>query len=164
MMKSDSEAVEGMPLRLIITMVVLAITIPLIFGSLRAYDRARTEQQLASEIDEFTIMAQLVYISGPGNSAVIEFNCPSGSFTTVESVKFGDVPGGNFSSVIRYTVRGSPEVNMVVKSPNMPMMSADDCTFEIPSGNYEILVECESGSLDLNGDGYSDTFVRLSLA
>jgi hypothetical protein len=162
---SNNKAIEGLPLTMIVVMVVLAITIPLIIGSLRAYDRGRVEQEMASEIDRFISMVQLVYMSGPGNSVVIEFNAASGSMTSIDYVKFGDDPGGNMASVIRYTVQGRAEVMALLESPNVPMMSSDNTTFQISSGDYRILAECVSGNIDLNGDGFSaDTYVLLSLA
>jgi len=160
----DNKAIEGLPLTMIVVMVVLAITIPLIIGSLRAYDRGRVEQELASEIDRFISMVQLVYTSGPGNSAVIEFNAASGSMTHIDSVIFGDEPGGSMASIIRYTITGRVEVMTLLESPNVPMMSSSNTSFEISSGNYKIMAECVFGNLDLNGDGLSpDTFIRLAL-
>ena len=160
----NNKAIEGLPLTMIVVMVVLAITIPLIIGSLRAYDRGRVEQEIASEIDQFISMVQLVYTSGPGNSAVIDFNAASGSMTHIECVKFGDEPGGSMASVIRYTIQGRPEVMVLLESPNVPMMSSGNTSFQISSGSYSIMAECIVGSFDLNGDGISnDTFIHLEI-
>ena len=160
----NNKAIEGLPLTMIVVMVVLAITVPLIIGSLRAYDRGRVEQEIASEIDRFISLVQLVYTSGPGNSAIIEFNAASGSMAHIDYVIFGDDLGGNMASVIRYTIQGRAEVMTILESPNVPMMSSDNSTFQISSGNYRILAECVSSSFDLNGDGlYADTYVRLDL-
>lgn len=161
---ADCHAVEGLPLNMIIVMTVLAITVPLIFGSLQAYDRGRIEASLASEIDNFIAMAQLIYVSGPGNSALIEFSAAGGSFSGIDSVTFGDAAGGNMASVIRYVVHNSPEQLILLSSPNVPMMSEELGAFEIQSGSYIILAECVSWSADLNGDGIgNDVFIRLSL-
>lgn len=161
----NNNAIEGLPLTMIVVMVVLAITIPLIIGSLRAYDRGRVEQEIASEIGRFISMVQLVYTSGPGNSVVIDFNAPSGSMTHIDCVKFGDEPGGNMSSVIRYMIHGRAEVMVLLESPNVPMISQNNTAFHISSGGYRIMAECISGNLDLNDDGLSsDTYVRLTPA
>jgi hypothetical protein len=160
----NNKAIEGLPLTMIVVMIVLAITIPLIIGSLRAYDRGRVEQELQSEIDRFISVVQLVYTSGPGNSVVIEFNAASGSMTSVDSVKFGDDPGGSMASIIRHTIQGQAEIMTLLESPNVPMMSSGNTSFQISSGSYRIMAECVSGSLDLNGDGLCvDTYVLLSL-
>jgi len=162
---ANTHAVEGMPLQLIIVAVVLAITIPLMFGALRTYDKSKVEQELNSEIDNFIGMAKLAYTSGPGNSAIVEFRAAKGTFTSIDYVRFGAEPDNNFSSVIQYKLNNRPEVLIVVESPNVPMMSLDNSTFEIQPGEYKIMIECRSSQSDLNGDGLSpDNFIQLSLS
>lgn len=161
----DCQAVEGLPLTMIIVMVILAITIPLIFGSLRTYDRERTEAALISEIDSFITAVQLIYVSGPGNGAVIEFEAKDGSFSGIDTVTFGDSAGGSMASVVRYILSDGPERMVLLSSPNVPMMSEEHTSFEIMSGSYDLLAECVSGIEDLNGDGIrGDIFIRLTLA
>ena len=142
--RNDYGAVEGMPLTLLITLVVLAITVPLIFGSLRTYDRARVEASLISEIDHFTSVVQLIYMSGPGNSAVIDFAAVPGSMTGVDYVAFGDESGGVMASVIRYRIQNRPENIVLISSPNVPMLSRDGMEFNISSGSHRIRAECFS--------------------
>lgn len=165
MLVLDPRGVEGFPLKLMITAVVLAITVPMMFGALRTYDRARVEQDLQAEIDEFVSTAQLVYLSGPGNSAVVEFGAPKGAFTALDYVRFGDAPGGQMASVIRYKIGGSTETLTVIQSPNVPMMSPANETLEIMSGNCRIIVQCLNAQADLNGDGLlPDNYVMVSLS
>ena len=98
-LQNSHASVEGLPLQLIITAIVLAITIPLMFGALQSYDKSKVENEIQSEINEFISAVQMVYVSGPGNRAIVEFNAPDGAFTPIDYVKFGDEPGGNYSSV-----------------------------------------------------------------
>jgi hypothetical protein len=162
--RHDTDAVEGLPLRLIIAMVILAITVPATLGSFRAYDRNRVETCLLSEIDALSSAVKTVYISGPGNSAAIEFNPVSGSMTDVESVTFGDIPGGDMASAIRYRLQGRAECIVPVVSPNVPMSGADGAPLRLTSGNYVIMAECMNSGTDLNADGYGpDAFVCLSI-
>ena len=158
---SDRNAVEGLPLTMIIVMIVLAITIPMIFGSLRAYDRGRVEAAMTSEINDFASMVQLIFISGPGNSAIIDFDAASGSMTGIDYVAFGDEPGAGLASTIRYKLQGQEEFIMLISSPNVPMMSNESEEFRLSSGNYRILAECMTGYLDSNDT--KSTYVRLSI-
>ena len=160
----DCRGIEGVPIKLLIVAIVLAITVPLIFSALRGFDRARVEQDLEAELEEFVSMVQVIYTSGPGNSVTIEFDIPGGAFTRVETVSFGDVPGGSMSSVIRYRLQGRAESWMVLENPNVPMTGLDNVPLEVASGHYEILAECLVADQDLNDDGMvPDTFVRLTL-
>lgn len=148
---------------MIIAMVVLAITVPIVFGTLKAYDRGRVETSLISEIDSFISQVQLIYTSGPGNSAVIAFDASDSSFTRISNVTFGSPPGGSMASVIRYTISGQAEQMVQLLSPSVPMMSPGNETFVISSGTHDIWAECISGTADLNGDGIgNDTYIRLS--
>ena len=161
---ADIRAVEGLPLKLIITAIVLAITIPMMFGALRAYDRSKVELELSAEIDRFVSGVQLVYSSGPGNSMMLDFSAAKGTFTNLDYVRFGDVPGGNYSSVIRYRISGMQEVLAVIQSPNVPMMSSDNSVLEIMPGDYHIMAECVVSQQDLNGDGLGpDNYICLTL-
>jgi hypothetical protein len=146
-------------------MIVLAITVPLVFGSLTAYDRARVEESLVAEIGEFIATVQLVYTSGPGNSAVIDFDVASGGFTSIDYVLFGDSPSGTMASAVRYAVQGEPESVIVASFPNVPMTSQEGEALQINSGEYKIMAECKASQEDLNVDGYSpDAIISLSLA
>ena len=163
--QNSHASVEGLPLQLIITAVVLAITIPLMFGALHTYDKSKVENEIRSEISEIIATIQMIYVSGPGNRAIVEFNANNGAFTSIDNVKFGDEPGGNYSSVIRYTINGMQEVPTVLKSPNVPMISIDGSAFILMSGQYEIIVECLTHESDLNDDGLApDNFIQLSLS
>jgi len=161
-LRGDRRAVEGLPLTMIIVMVVLAITIPLIFGSLRAYDRGRMEAELVSEMNGFASMAQLIYTSGPGNSALIEFMAEPGSIAGINYVIFGDVPGGGLASTIRYKIQGIDEQMMLISSPLVPMMSNQSAGLQISSGAYKILAECVAGYYNPD-DPSQQTYVRLSI-
>jgi hypothetical protein len=141
-MRRNRDAVEGLPMTLMVTMIILAITLPMIFGALRSYDRARVESSLISEIEGFMGVVQQLYVSGPGNSARIEFNAMSGSMTGVEYVILGDEPGGSMASVIRYKLQNAPEKAMAISSPNVPLGSWADSAFSIQSGKYFIRAEC----------------------
>ena len=164
-LRNNHGSVEGLPLQLIIVAVVLAITVPLMFGALRTYDKSKVENELHSEINEFISAAQLVFVSGPGNRMMVKFHAADGAFTSLDYVKFGDGPGSNYSSVIRYKIGGMQEVPVVLKNPNVPMMSIEDNEFILMPGQYEIIVECFASEIDLNDDGLApDNYVLLSLS
>lgn len=156
--------IEGVPLKLMIVAIILAITVPLIFSSLRAYDFSRVEQELIAELDEFVATVRMIYTSGPGNSALIMFDVPEGSFAKVECVRMGDALGGTMSSVVGHQLRGRQEVLRLIENPNVPLTSSDNDTLELLMGHHEIRAECELSSIDLNDDGiFPDAYVRLTI-
>jgi hypothetical protein len=160
----DGEAIEGMPLKLMIIALVMAITVPLIFAALRSFDASRVENELVAEINDFIATVQTIYTSGPGNSAVIDFEATGGSFADVEKVIFGDALGGQMRSVVRYQLRNGMETPIVAESPNVPMSTENNTALEIGAGNYQIKAECNVASVDINGDGIArDLCVFLSI-
>ena len=138
----DAGAVEGLPLNLMVTMIVLAITVPLVFGSFRTYDRDRTEAGLVSGIGDVIAAVQFVYTSGPGNSAAVDFKATPGSMTGIDYIIFGDEPGGDMVSAIRYKIQGRAESVVLVASPNVPMSTAGGTGLNISAGAYRIVAEC----------------------
>ncbi len=138
----DSLGVEGLPVTLMVTMVVLAITIPMIFGSFRAYDRGRVESTLVAEIGDLSSTVQHLYISGPGNSALVEFNALRGSLTGIEYIIIGDEPAAANASIIRFKLQGRPEAAVGISSPSVPITSADNSSFSFASGTFLIKAEC----------------------
>jgi len=164
MLQDDLSAVEGMPLRMMAVMVVLAISIPLVIGSFRAYDTGRAEASVSSEIRNLISAVQNIYASGEGNSMSLGFMTGGGSLARVDSVTFGDVLGGELSSTIRYRLHGRTERIVVVESPNVPITGPGGMPLGVGQGSYRILAECLRSDTDLNSDGLSpDTYVRLSL-
>ena len=163
--KDSASSIEGLPLQLIITAVVLAITVPIMFGGLNSYDQSKLETELMGEIQGFISDVQQIYLAGPGNSATMNFVVPNGALNSADYVIFGDGPQGNYSSVIRYRISGESEVPVVVASPNVPMMSEENAGLEVIPGTYSIIISCQSADADLNDDGFSpDNFVQLSLS
>ena len=161
----DIEGVEGMPMTLLIVMVVLAITVPLIFGSFSVYDRQRVEQSMISELEGLIANIQLLYLAGPGNSALLSLEAENGMLTSVQRVTLGDVPGGALSSTARYVLGNRPEVMLPISSPSVPVMSADEVAFEAGPGTTMIKAECTMSPHDLDGDGvFSDLCVLLSIS
>jgi len=159
------DGLEGLPLQLIITAIILAITVPMMFGALRNYDRSMTRQNLVEEIDDFAAGVQNLFMMGPGNSQTFEFTASGSAFCRPEQIMFGDNPTGEFQSVIRFRISGMAEEYRVIQSPNVPMMNIENETLEILSGTHMIIAECRTSQLDLNGDGHMpDNYMLLSVS
>ncbi len=164
-MIEDTGSVEGLPLQLIITAIVLAITVPMMFGALRTYDITRTATEMDKLVEDIASRAQLVFVSGPGNSILLEISVPTPSFGNIEYLRLGDNPGGNFSSTIRYRMSSGGEVIHVIESPNVPVVSPSETFLDIMPGKYELMLKCITWPGDLNNDGLSpDTVVQASVS
>ena len=90
----------------------------------------------------------------------MEFDVPSGPFSDVEYVLVGDMPGGNFTSTVRYRISGAQETILAIKNPNVRVTSSSNASLELVPGDYDLSIMCMESNADLDGDGLvPDTIV-----
>jgi hypothetical protein len=157
------EGVEGIPLKLIIVMVIMAITIPAAFKGLESYDRFQTENNLRSELDFLSANIKQVYLNGLGNAQDVDVNFQDGMMAKVEEIKIGDSIDGKWST-IRYKLNHKNTVIMLVKNPNIPIgyVNHDEITpLSLGEGRHTIHLECKEG-FDFDSDGAFDMYVEVS--
>jgi hypothetical protein len=155
--------VEGIPLKLIIVMVIMAITIPAALKGLEGYDRFQTENNLRSELDFLSANIKQVYLHGLGNALDVEVDFKDGMMVKVEEIKIGDSKDGIWSA-IRYKLSYKNMEILLLKNPNIPMgyeKRGEFLPLELGAGKYTIHLECKEGP-DFDKDGTEDLFVEVS--
>jgi len=160
----NEEGVEGIPFKLIIIVLIMALSIPLIFGGLENYDRTQTENDFRNELEFLITRAKQVYFGGTGNADNVEVNFRNSLFTRIEYIEIGDGPEGIWSS-IRYKLNHKGVETIVIEHPNIPLAYNDNGNFkslEIGSGRFTIHLECRDDK-DFTDDGYNDLYVEVSL-
>lgn len=161
--KKDQRGVEGIPLKLIIIIVILAITIPITWKGLESYDRAQTERNLRSELEFLSTNIKQVYLNGMGNAVDVKVDFANGMMTKVERVQIGDSLDGIYSS-IRYKLNYKGTEFMVIKDPNIPVGNYSESEFGplvLGSGRHTIHLECKQGK-DFDDDGTEDMYIEVS--
>ena len=118
--RNSIDGVEGIPFKMIIIAVVLAITLPVSFDRFNHWDADRTETDLKIEIQGLISRVKLAYLSGEGNTDNVEVNFRSGMMTRIESVTLGSGPDGIWSG-ISYNISGRQEQTLLVQDPEIPM-------------------------------------------
>ena len=103
-LNKDNKAVEGIPLKLIIGALILAIALPLIWAGFENYDRTQKENDLRNEIEFVITTIKFVYTSGENNSQLIDVNFKSGFTAKVEKVEIGD----GYVDIWRFPPGGGP--------------------------------------------------------
>ena len=137
---------EGLPLKLAIVAVVMAISSPIIYGSLRAYEAAKLEGQMGSEASAIAEMSKLLYVGGPGNAQPLTVNLRGGVTSSAEYMLVGDVPNGTYESCIRYRVRGLAEKTLLIESPNIPLQGIGGVPLKMMEGKHSLMLECKDGT------------------
>jgi hypothetical protein len=157
------DGVEGVPLKLIIVMVIMAITIPATFKGLESYDRFQTENNIRGELDFLAVNIKQVYLSGLGNAMDVDVDFRDGMMSKVEKVTLGDSKEGIFSA-IRYKLSHGDLQILIIKDPNIPIGYEERGRFrslELGGGAHTVHLECKEGP-DFDEDGSSDLFVEVS--
>ncbi len=75
---SDRKAVLGMPIKLLIVMVILTISIPIVHNALDVNNESMMETKMNQECDRITDCIRDVYYSGIGSVRTIDIDLPQG--------------------------------------------------------------------------------------
>jgi hypothetical protein len=159
----QEEGVEGIPLKLIIVMVIMAITIPASFKGLESYDRIQTENNLRMEIDFLSSNIKQVYLNGLGNAQDVNVDFKDGMMTSVTEIKIGDAVDGIWST-IRYKLSHKSTEIVLIKNPNIPIgyvNQGEIAPLSLGEGRHTIHLECKEG-FDFDSDGTEDMYVEVS--
>jgi hypothetical protein len=159
----DEAGVEGIPLKLIIVLVIVAITVPFAWKGLESYDRSQTETNLVMEIDFLAANIKQVYLNGMGNARDVDVDFSSGFVTSVERIEIGDSEDGVWSS-IRYKLGGGNSRFVLIKNPNIPIarVNEDDVgPLVVGPGRHTLHLETRCGR-DFDSDGQDDLYVEVS--
>ena len=161
--EKDDNAVEGIPLNLIIVLLVLAIALPIIWAGLANYDRTQKENDIRNEIEFIITTIKFVYTGGEGNSQLIDVDFDSSFATKVERVEIG----GSTKSLwytIRYKLSGNSKQTIIIENPNIPVVNKTDSgldALEVGEGRHSLLFTARSDH-DLDDDGRNDLYVEVA--
>lgn len=141
--KWDDAGLEGLPFKLIIISLILALSIPIIVANWMSFDKQQTVTQLDSELDYLEAQIRQIYDGGLGlgNSKVLEMNIRDGTFTKIEYVEIGD---SDLTSIkgnsIRWKLKGEGEQAHMI-SDGIPARSEDGSSFKFAHGLNTLYLE-----------------------
>jgi hypothetical protein len=145
-LNSDSSAVEGLPLKLIITALVLSITIPASVNALQAYDRMQAQENVRNEVEHLIISARQVYLGGAGSQRVIEFNPDGGMFYHLDWVSIGDAVGGQNESAIFYRFEDGSTKVILISNPRVALRGEGGGGVRIGPGRHQLVLQSKQDS------------------
>jgi hypothetical protein len=122
----DEKALLGMPFRLLIALVSIALVVPAVMSGWSSVDYVQTDQRVRSEIARVLTAAQRYLQAGSGGV-------------------FGDSAGHAYSRFVRYKLSGGDEQLVTVRNPSVPISSTDGGGLTLFEGSYPMHVECVSG-------------------
>lgn len=139
----DKRGVEGMPLKLVIVAILIALTAPSIYGSLGNFQKATSTNILRNQAEEVALIAQELVKSGVGNQRSVKISIPTdGSYlmfggttrSEMMSIGFGDIDG----NIVRIYLT-DPNVLFITQETSGLVVEGPGCQLylkciEAPSG------------------------------
>jgi len=139
----DSRGLEGMPLRLLISAVILAIIVPTAWAGLSSYTHTKAEADMQGQLDLLTAAIHQVYFGGPGNMRNVEVRADGGAGASLEYLRLGDaLPSGGDRYLVRFKFDGRPERVHIVTDPSVMMTSPSNSPLELGPGHHTLRIEC----------------------
>ncbi|MDI6855947.1 MAG: hypothetical protein QMD21_04095 [Candidatus Thermoplasmatota archaeon] len=151
-------SIESMPLKLVIISVITSITIPALWSAYNSYSNIQLENNLKFEIHKITSAINQVYLGANGTSLKLEIN-----LRNIEHLKLGDSLGGEYSTVIRYKLKGGSE-QVIPVSEDVQIASGENTALILYSGSYTLLFT--HINYDINGDnkiGINERYVEAKI-
>ena len=131
----DRRGVEGIPLRLLVTAAVLALTLPPVAQGLLAHDQNRTEDRLRGEIVRVLTLAGRLALAG-GGRAHLTADFRGGAFTAVDTIVLRTVAG---TGIGEFTLVGLPP--RTVTAEGTPGLLFPGPQFLLGPGIHELTLE-----------------------
>jgi hypothetical protein len=158
--KNTKQGVIDLPMRLLIVMVILGITIPIIVGGFMYFTRVQKENLLDSRINELKMQIIQVYRGGENTDIRIDMEFPG---ETDYIHVGGDLTGSYEKYRIEYKIFSTIRSYAVLDgAKNIPMCSDTGKTFEMGGGKIALSLKKVSYPGDIDGDGSSpDYYVQI---
>ena len=142
--RRDGNALLGMPYRLLIALVSIALVGPAILSGWSSVDCVQTDQRVRAEIARVLTAAQRYLQAGSGGEQM-DIAFEGGTFTRISYVIFGDLPGQAYSRFVRYKLSGGDEQLVTARNPSVPIGVPGGGSLRLYEGSYSIHVECSNG-------------------
>ncbi|MBS3816955.1 MAG: hypothetical protein KGY76_05270 [Candidatus Thermoplasmatota archaeon] len=138
---SDENALEGMPLQMLIISLILAIGLPLVYSSLRHHDTQTVLRRAEEQAESINEKAKQLHAYGEGNSDVISIDLEDGIFS---EIKFLELGNKSFRNLIRWEIREGKK-GMLLLEDHLSLIS--DEPIKLGSGSHELNMECKFGEV-----------------
>lgn len=136
----DKKAIEGLPLKLLITAIVMGISIPAVLAMWSNVEKVQVESSIQSEVNYLMLRIQQVHRSGPGNAITVEIHLDSGMFAQIEYVLVGDELEDPFKGTIRWKLSGDSE-RVILIEDGIPVCGKDGKAFRLAEGHSSLYLE-----------------------
>lgn len=142
MLARDHQALEGLPLKLLIMSLLVSMTAPAVMGSLDGYERSLTCSEMMSEASRLARLTEEVLSAGEGNRRSITMELPTASS------RYGMIieVGGGIDNASKYTIRCLEEEKVfstiVLDDPPVRTITKNGSPLTLDAGTVPLMLEC----------------------
>lgn len=129
-----------LPLRVLVSAVVVGLATPAILGGLSAYESHQASLRALQAIEAIVRAAQAFFFAG-GGADEIRVDLSGGVTARIEHVTIGDAPGGPRSPSATYKVSGQSEA-FLLADPPVPM-AGDGGPLRLGPGRHTVRIAYE---------------------
>lgn len=126
-----------LPLRLLVSVSVVALTAPAVLGGLSAYEAEAASERAVRAVEAVVRTAQALYLAGDGAEDV-RVDLGGGVTARVEYVSIGDAPDGRMVAAASYQISDQAAA-FLLSDPPVPM-AADGGPLRLGPGVHTVRV------------------------
>ena len=139
MIMLDKKALEGLPLKLLITVMIIALSVQPLFGSLSYLAYAQNLGGAVEEAEAVKRAALSAFIGGPGNVRKVTLHLGEGSASF--SIRLGGDEGEGRSRTIDVLWHGNVAASVALEGQGLSIISLEGKDIII-DGNQDLRLSC----------------------
>ncbi|MCK4718354.1 MAG: hypothetical protein KAT70_06770 [Thermoplasmata archaeon] len=157
-LRSDAHGIEGLPLRLMVSLAVLMITIPPALASFEAVQHQAALGRTEEEAKGFLLAARQLVVGGEGGKRSIHLDL---RIEGMERFTIGGPPRSGYrSSSLSYKMLWMGEVHMSSHDPSFFLVSEDGGSMVLHRGLHALTLTVVD-DMDFTGDREPDRAVMV---
>ena len=139
----DHRALEGMPLKLLIMSLLIALTVPAVIGSMDGFERSTARTMLEAEASRLGRVVEEVVTAGEGNRRVADISIPLSAARYALSLEIGGDVNSTSSMAVRCCADGVAYSTLFLTDPPARATSAEGASLQLEAGEHRLMVECK---------------------
>jgi hypothetical protein len=143
----NGQALEGLPLKLMIILLLFSMTYPLFMSTFESYSDSMASQEVECEIEKLESCVISAFFGGPGSIRTVEVVLPSGMNKKPIVLEMGGTRGTAEARSLRYEL-GDAQVTKYIEDLPIDLSTPSGGPFLLTSPGGRVSFECVC---DLNG-------------
>ncbi len=137
----DDEALESLPMRLIVVAVAAAMSIIPAAEALETLQDRDFVSRARLTMDNLVGVAQMLSMQGPGAARTVDVDLSSEGGLRALGLRVGDVPGGAYASAVTIELSSGASLLRLAQEPPVAMVSSEGGTLVVEAERFTLRME-----------------------